>query len=149
MYQSYWSHKLLSIDYGTDTSTDRRQVDRYIFKPCKSGDKNQYYEYLKNIILTLSTSVTFCFFYTYNRNLLIVIIQCKLQAATKCIVFPALPTQKTLKIEPVHKISNNVVCETSKASDQPAHTRSLIRAFASRLSILRLFSYLLDTIWSF
>ena len=38
--------------------------------------------------------------------------------------------------EPVHEISNNVVCATSKASDQSAHTRSLIRAFASRLSIL-------------
>ena len=36
--------------------------------------------------------------------------------------------------EPVHEISNNVVCATSIASDQPAHTRSLIRAFASRLS---------------
>ena len=43
--------------------------------------------------------------------------------------------------EPVHEISNNVVCATSTASDQPAHTRSLIRAFASRLSILRLLSY--------
>ena len=38
--------------------------------------------------------------------------------------------------EPVHEISNSVVCATSKASDQPAHMRSLIRAFASRLSIL-------------
>ena len=38
--------------------------------------------------------------------------------------------------EPVHEISNNVVSATSKASDQPAHTRSLTRAFASRLSIL-------------
>ena len=38
--------------------------------------------------------------------------------------------------EPVHEISNNVVCATSKASDQPAHTRSLIRAFACRLNIL-------------
>ena len=38
--------------------------------------------------------------------------------------------------EPVHEISNNVVCATSIASDQPAHTRSLIRAFASRSSIL-------------
>ena len=38
--------------------------------------------------------------------------------------------------EPWHEISNNVVCATSKASDQPAHTRSLIRAFASRLNIL-------------
>ena len=37
--------------------------------------------------------------------------------------------------EPVHEISNNVVCATSKASDQPAHTHSLIRAFASRSSI--------------
>ena len=38
--------------------------------------------------------------------------------------------------EPQHEISNNVVCATSKASDQPAHTRGLIRAFASRLNIL-------------
>ena len=54
-----------------------------------------------------------------------------------------------LLIEPVHEISNNVVCATSKASDQPAHTRSLIRAFASGLSILWLLSYWLNTIWSF
>ena len=38
--------------------------------------------------------------------------------------------------EPVHDISNNVVCATNKASDKPAHMHSLIRAFASRLSIL-------------
>ena len=38
--------------------------------------------------------------------------------------------------EPWHGISNKVVCATSKASDQPAHTRSLIRAFASRLNII-------------
>ena len=38
--------------------------------------------------------------------------------------------------EPPHEISNNVVRATSKGSDQPAHTLSLIRAFASRLSIL-------------
>ena len=41
-----------------------------------------------------------------------------------------------LKNEPVHGISNKMVCATSKASDQPAHTRSLIRAFARRFSIL-------------
>ena len=35
-----------------------------------------------------------------------------------------------------HEISNNVVCVTSKASDQPAHMCSLIRAFASHLNIL-------------
>ena len=33
-------------------------------------------------------------------------------------------------------ILNNVVCATSKCSDHPAHTRSLIRAFASRLNIM-------------
>ena len=38
--------------------------------------------------------------------------------------------------EPRHELSKNVVCATSKCSDQPAHTRSLIRAFASRLNIL-------------
>ena len=43
---------------------------------------------------------------------------------------------KRVEDEPMHEISNNVVCATTKASDQPAHTRSLIRAFASRLCIL-------------
>ena len=38
--------------------------------------------------------------------------------------------------EPVHEMTNNVVCATSKAPDQPAHKRRLIRAFASRLNIL-------------
>ena len=38
-------------------------------------------------------------------------------------------------IEPVHDISNNVVCEISKGSDQAAHTGSLTRAFACRLNI--------------
>ena len=47
----------------------------------------------------------------------------------------ASSTKEAILYEPVHEISNNVVCATSKASDQPAHTRSLIRAFASRLSI--------------
>ena len=45
-------------------------------------------------------------------------------------------TIKQTLFEPLHEISNCVVCATSKASDQPAHTRSLTRAFASRLSIL-------------
>ena len=39
-------------------------------------------------------------------------------------------------IEAWDEISNNLVCATSKGLDQPAHTRSLIRAFASRLTIL-------------
>ena len=39
-------------------------------------------------------------------------------------------------LEPRHEVSNNVVCATSKGSDQPAQTRSLIRAFASHLNIL-------------
>ena len=44
----------------------------------------------------------------------------------------------------MHEISNNVVCATSKASDQHAHTRSLIRAFASRLSVKLLTEHNLD-----
>ena len=49
-------------------------------------------------------------------------------------IHPVGPGSK-MSNEPVHEIPNNVVFETSKASDQPAHTRSLIRAFASRLNI--------------
>ena len=41
-------------------------------------------------------------------------------------------SRRRLTYEPVHEISNNVVIATSKASDQPAHTRSLTRAFTSR-----------------
>ena len=41
-----------------------------------------------------------------------------------------------LRNEPRHEISNNVVCATSKASDKPAHMRSLIRAFVCRLTTL-------------
>ena len=48
-----------------------------------------------------------------------------------------------------HKISNNVVCATSKGSDGPGHMRSLVKAFASRLNILWLLSYWLINIWSF
>ena len=51
--------------------------------------------------------------------------------------------------EPWHVISNNVVCATIKASDQPVHTRSLIRAFASGLNILWVLSYWLSIVWSF
>ena len=36
-----------------------------------------------------------------------------------------------IRYEPQHEIFNNVVCANSKASDQPAHMRSLIRAFAT------------------
>ena len=50
--------------------------------------------------------------------------------------YDAATANVVLEFEPVHEISNNLVCATSKASDQPAHTRSLIRAFASHLSIL-------------
>ena len=38
-------------------------------------------------------------------------------------------------IEPWHEISNNVVCATCKASDQPARMHSLIRAF-TKLQLL-------------
>ena len=41
------------------------------------------------------------------------------------------------KHEPRHEISDHVVGATSKDSDQPAHMRSLIRAFANRLNILK------------
>ena len=67
----------------------------------------------------------------------------------RCMQFLISLPPSYLLIEPVHEISNNVVCATSKASDQPSHTHSLIRAFASRLSILQVFIYWLNTIWSF
>ena len=50
--------------------------------------------------------------------------------------FECKETRVALNIyEPWHEIFNNVVYATSKGSDQPAHTRRLIIAFASRLNI--------------
>ena len=37
---------------------------------------------------------------------------------------------------PQYEISNNAVCASTKGLDQPAHMRSLIRAFASRLKTI-------------
>ena len=48
-----------------------------------------------------------------------------------------------------HEISNNVICATSKSTDQTAHMCRLIRAFASCLHILWLLSYWLKIILSF
>ena len=47
-----------------------------------------------------------------------------------------MSSDKNKTNESQHEISNNVVYATSKASDQPAHMHSLIRAFASPLEIL-------------
>ena len=57
---------------------------------------------------------------------LLMLIVCNLYPYFVCLML-----NKVMLIEPVHEISDNVVCATSKASDQPAHMRSLIRAFAS------------------
>ena len=54
----------------------------------------------------------------------------------KCILRDGHRVKRNYIIEPQHEITNKMVCATSKASDQPAHMRSLIRAFASRLNIL-------------
>ena len=56
--------------------------------------------------------------------------------------------RENLVNEPWHEISNNVVCATSKASDQPAHMRSLIWGFACLLNIIWLLSYWLNIIWA-
>ena len=69
---------------------------------------------------------------------LVIVVWLFLTMPRVCLQFVSVvfPDHTHLLFEPVHEISNNVVCATSKASDQPAHTRSLIRAFASRMSIL-------------
>ena len=58
----------------------------------------------------------------------------RVELSSVIVVFPGLTL--SFIFEPWHRISNNVVCATSKGSDQPAHTRSLIIAFARRLNIL-------------
>ena len=62
----------------------------------------------------------------------------ELRGKINCFSTGIIPLQIAVTVlsEPVHEISNNVICATSKASDQPALTRNLIRAFANLLSIL-------------
>ena len=54
---------------------------------------------------------------------------------TKYVAVAALHILFLPVYEPQTDKSNNVVCGTSKASDQPARMGSLIRAFASRLNM--------------
>ena len=80
--------------------------------------------YLKNSIFNNTLSDTYNFLFPYPWS---------------CVAPIDMVTISRLAPEiykPQHKISNNVVCATSKASDQPVHTRSLIRVLASRLDIL-------------
>ena len=43
--------------------------------------------------------------------------------------------------EPAHDETYNKTCATSEDSDQPAHSRSLIRVFANRMCLLQLPGY--------
>ena len=83
----------------------------------------------------------------YNHNSVWVIALSV--TAVQALIPKPLSILKWIFIEPWHEISNKVGCATSKGLDQPVHTRSLIRAFASRLSILWILSYWLNIIWSF
>ena len=65
------------------------------------------------------------------------VLECCLNQTLKSImpVEFVKPNHNMLLNEQGHEISNSVVCATSKASDQPAHIRILIRTFASHLNI--------------
>ena len=68
----------------------------------------------------------------FNRFIKLIVKGIKCLASLAFYLFS--PTR--LINEQPHEISSNVVCVTSKASDQTAHMHSLIRAFASGLNIL-------------
>ena len=51
-------------------------------------------------------------------------------------LLPLIPVPGYPLCESRHEISNNVVCAIRKALDQPAHTHTLISAFASCLNII-------------
>ena len=67
---------------------------------------------------------------------LVVILLDRVEPSRSILVKGSMRNVYVTLFEPVHEISNNLVCATSKVSDQPGQTRSLIRAFASRLNIL-------------
>ena len=71
------------------------------------------------------TVLVMCYF-----RVSLALIVCRLR-----VMFPVSSLNVNIN-EPWHGISNNVVSATCKTPDQPAHTRSLIRAFARRLNII-------------
>ena len=80
----------------------------------------------------------------YLGDMLSAVGHCKLADITRCNILGTGSVNfysYQSPFDPRHEISNNVVCATSKGSDQPAHMRSLIRAFASHLNILCILSY--------
>ena len=93
----------------------------------------------------VAVSINFNYFgmeYKHNSNLfLILFLQCEMVDFIQCHnggiynVLRKWQHEHQIKIEPQHEISNNVVCAIITGSDQPTHTPSLVRAFASRLNI--------------
>ena len=76
---------------------------------------------------------------TLNTRFVMLRPKCVCPGNAKIIDHRATQSKKGRYIfEPWHGISSNLVCATSKDSDQPAHMRSIIRAFASHLNILHL-----------
>ena len=82
-------------------------------------------------------AATKAWFWDQTDNYFLKVIDCLKEKWAKCIEVKGA----ILINEPRHEISDNMVCATSKASDQPAHTCSLTRAFASRLNILGVLSH--------
>ena len=81
-------------------------------------------------------SINLCFYEhqkcpLYFFDLLISSVVIAFSASLLMVAVGAM-SQGTMAVSDLSQISNNVVSATSKGSDQPAHTRSLIRAFASR-----------------
>ena len=109
-------------------------------------EQSRLYLAWNNMSLLLSDNQSLCYkflilFLKNNWN------DHKQTTAFRCLLFFIwTPTRLQMRL---HEISNNVVGGTSKASDQPAHKRSLIRAFACRLNILWVLIYWFNIIWSF
>ena len=89
-----------------------------------------------------------CYMYPVAEQGNVRVTRCELQVASWTLVISFNSHQalshllsELYAFEPLPEISNNLVCVTSKGSDQSVHTRSLIRAFACRLNILSLLSY--------
>ena len=69
-------------------------------------------------------------------NMLKEVVLCISEIKWSKSMYMGINSDDIIIIEPWYEISNNLVCATSEGSDQPAHTRRLIRAFADRLNIL-------------
>ena len=102
-----------------------KNIEIQNFEPPKNGPSLRMYE---NIRVPPPSLLHF-----FRAHVDLIPLLAKMVISLKCVHFSSRMCVLYVIIQPRHEISKTVLYATSKRSDQPSHTRSLIRAFPSRL----------------